>query len=232
MRGGSLIPKELKDFLTASYVENAPEQIDGYTLDKKMSNLFGKVYVNQDLKKVVVAFRGTGEASDWANNGIWGISGTAYKLTSRFKTAKQMNDAAKRKYKGYQFELIGHSQAGILVNDLCSKADKNCISLNPAYKDANLKDNEYIIRSSGDVVSALSAPKKSMTQFLYPNWTKSHLITIPAKTKDILVEHSPNILDRLDQKKKIGRGGSKAACKCENKRQLGEYTLNVCLSTL
>ena len=94
---------------------------------------------------------------------------------------------------------------------------KNCISLNPAYKDANLKDNECIIRPSGDVVSALSAPKKSMTQFLYPNWTKSHLITIPAKTKDILVEHSPNILDRLDQKKKIGRGGSKTACKCEDK---------------
>jgi hypothetical protein len=230
MKGGSLVPKELKDFLTASYIENAPEQIDGYTLDNKLSNLFGKVYVNQDLKKVVVAFRGTAEASDWLNNGIWGISGTAYKLTSRFKTAKQMNDAAKRKYKGYQFELVGHSQSGILVNELCSKVDKNCISLNPAYKAASLKDNEYIIRSSGDVVSALSASKKLMNQLLFPSFTATHMITIPAKTSNPLKEHEITILDRLDQNKKIGRGGSK--CTCEDKRPLGDYILNVCPSTL
>jgi len=111
MRGGSLTPKELKDFLTASYIEKSPKLIDGYRLDEKLSNLFGKVYFNRESKKVVVAFRGTKESSDWLNNGIWGLSGTAYKLTSRFKTAKQMNDAAKRKYKGYQFELVGHSQS-------------------------------------------------------------------------------------------------------------------------
>ena len=230
MRGGSLTPKELKDFLTASYIEKSPKLIDGYRLDEKLSNLFGKVYFNRESKKVVVAFRGTKESSDWLNNGIWGLSGTAYKLTSRFKTAKQMNDAAKRKYKGYQFELVAHSQGGILVNELCSKSDKNCISLNPAYKDANLKDNEYIVRSSGDVVSALSAPKKLVSKMLYPNWTRNHLLTIPAKTKNPLVEDAIPILDRLDQNKKIGRGGSK--CKCENKRQLEEYILNVCLSTL
>ena len=125
---------------------------------------------------------------------------------------------------------MGHSQSGILVNELCSKSDKNCISLNPAFKDANLKDNEYIVRSSGDVVSVLSAPKKLVSKMLYPNWTRNHLLTIPAKTKNPLVDHATPILDRLDQNKKIGRGGSK--CKCENKRQLEEYILNVCLSTL
>ena len=43
MRGGSLTPKELKDFLTASYIEKSPKLIDGYRLDEKLSNLFGKV---------------------------------------------------------------------------------------------------------------------------------------------------------------------------------------------
>jgi len=141
-----------------------------------------------------------------------------------------MVDSARKKYKGWQFELNGHSQGSILVNNLCSNTDKNCISLNPAYKNANLKDNEYIIRSSGDVVSSLSAPKKFMNSILYPNWTKAHLVTIPAKTSNPLTEHKVDILDRLDPNKKIGRGGSK--CSCENKKELKNYILNVCLSTM
>ena len=53
-------PQEIKNFLEASYEENASWNIDGYVLDDKLSNLYGKVYVNHDLKKAVLAFRGTG----------------------------------------------------------------------------------------------------------------------------------------------------------------------------
>jgi hypothetical protein len=141
---------------------------------------------------------------------------------------------AMKKYKGYKFQLLGHSQSGIIVNNLCSDKVENCISLNPAYKSANLKDNEYIIRSSGDVVSSLSAPKKFLTSILYPSWSIEHLITIPAKTNNPLTEHKIDILDRLDPNKKIGRGGSKTTetCSCDNKQELKHYTLNVCLSTI
>jgi len=52
MKGGSLRPQEIKDFLEASYEKNAPLNIDGYELDGKLSNLYGKVYVNHDLKKL------------------------------------------------------------------------------------------------------------------------------------------------------------------------------------
>jgi len=69
-----------------------------------------------------------------------------------------------KKYKGFKFEILGHSQSGVIVN--------NCISLNPAYKNASLKNNEYIIRSTGDVVSKLTAPKKALNSVLYPKWTK------------------------------------------------------------
>jgi hypothetical protein len=64
-----------------------------------------------------------------------------------------------KKYKGYKFELIGHSQSGVIVTNLCSDKVNNCISLNPAYKNAYLKNNEYIIRSTGDVVSFLNGQK-------------------------------------------------------------------------
>ena len=48
MKGGSLRPQEIQDFLEASYEENAPKSIDDYELDDALSNLYGKVYVNED----------------------------------------------------------------------------------------------------------------------------------------------------------------------------------------
>ena len=67
-----------------------------------------------------------------------------------------------KKYKGFKFEILGHSQSGVIVNNLCSDKVRNCISLNPDYKNASLKRNEYIIRSTGDVVSKLTVPKKGI----------------------------------------------------------------------
>ena len=56
LKGGSLKPPEIKSFLQASYEEKAPPQINDYMLDEKLSNLYGKVYVNESLKKNCVSF--------------------------------------------------------------------------------------------------------------------------------------------------------------------------------
>jgi hypothetical protein len=209
MKGGSLRPQELKDFLQASYEKTAPKTIDNYLLDDKLSNLYGKVYVNHDLKKVVLAFRGTGSealGSDWINNLIFLVSDPGYKLAPRYQTAFKMYKGAIKKYKGFKFELIGHSQSGVIVNNSCSDKVNNCISLNPAYKNASLKNNEYIIRSTGDVVSKLTVPKKALNSVLYPQWTKKHMINIENKTGNPITEHKVDILDRLNPNMIIGRG--------------------------
>jgi hypothetical protein len=139
-----------------------------------------------------------------------------------------MYNGAMTKYKGYKVYLLGHSQSGMIVNNLCSSKVQNCISLNPAYKNASLKDNEYIIRSTGDVVSKLAAPKKYLNSVLYPNWTKEHMIFLEDKTGNPITEHKPDILDRLDQNMKIGRGGNLSKkCSCD-KRTLKGYTINTC----
>ena len=209
MKGGSLKPQELKKFLSASYEKNAPKTIDNYILDDKLSNLYGKVYVNEALKKAVLAFRGTSMenlGTDWINNLIFLVSDPGYKLTPRYQTALKMYKGAIKKYKGFKFELIGHSQSGVIVNNLCSDKVNNCISLNPAYKNAYLKNNEYIIRSTGDVVSKLTAPKKALNSLLYPKWTKKHMINIENKTGNPITEHKVDILDRLNPNMIIGRG--------------------------
>jgi hypothetical protein len=209
MKGGSLKPQEVRDFLQASYEKDAPMNIDGYVLDKKLSNLYGKVYVNEDLKKVILAFRGTemeNLGTDWINNLVFLVSDPAYKLTPRYRTAVKMYQDAMNKYQGYKFELLGHSQSGIIVNNLCSNKVRNCISLNPAYKNATLKNNEFIIRSKGDVVSKLTEPKKLINSVLYPKWSKNHMITIDDKTGNPITEHKVDILDRLNPNMVIGRG--------------------------
>ena len=91
LSGGSLKVNELMEILKASYLENPPKTIYNYTLDQSLSNLYGKVYVDMNKKKVVIVFRGTGKenyGSDWVNNLIY-ASSSAYKQTQRYKTAKK-----------------------------------------------------------------------------------------------------------------------------------------------
>ena len=54
-------------------------------------------------------------------------------------------------------ETVGHSQGALLAHLLSDKS-KNGYLFNPAYKKEQLRDNEYVIRSSGDIVSKLSVP--------------------------------------------------------------------------
>jgi hypothetical protein len=87
------------------------------------------------------------------------------------------------------------------------KKDLDGISLNPAYKEESRGQNEYIIRSSLDPVSILKAPRNAIHNVIYPERSKNHNITIPAKTSNPLTEHSIEILDRFSQDKFIGRAG-------------------------
>ena len=212
LTGGSLKVYEILEFLKASYQEKPDKNILGYTLDEKLSNLYGKVYFNRNLKKIIIIHRGTKEATDWLNNATYAVSSNAYKLTPRFKIAQKMYNDSLKKYKNYQFESLGHSQGALLAR-LLSDGSKNAIEVNPAYKNESLKDNEYIIRSSLDAVSALTIPTQFINSVLYPNFSKKHIITIPAKSKNPITEHKIDILNRLDPNMKIGKGGSKCITK-------------------
>ena len=168
----------------------------------------------------MLIFRGTVENSDWLNNAVYATNTAAYTTTPRYKEAKQMTTKALKKYKGFQFYNLGHSQGALLAHLNNSDKIKNVFELNPAYKNESLSNNEYIIRSSSDVVSSLTVPKKMLNNLLYPNWTKSHLITIPAKSANPIEEHKIDILDRLDPNMSIGKGAGK------KQRKLNGFIIN------
>ena len=238
IKGGSITANELKVFLKESYEDPPKQNIMGYELDYKLSSksifknqMTARVYVNEGSKKVIISHRGTGMemgGADWLNNGIAISSIKAYKLTSRFKRSKKVQDLAIKKYSAFEINAVGHSQSGLIVHLLNGPEIKNSIGLNPAFLEQSIDTNEYIIRSSGDAVSALSIPNKMMNETLYPGWTKRHLITIDDKTGNPITEHSPDILNRLDPNLKIGKGIKKGECKNKHKTLKG-YVINECL---
>ena len=211
MEGGKLKISEIKAFLEASYdVNDTKPQINGYILDRELSNKWGKVFYNNELKKAVVAHRGTRNAKDWRNNALIGIG--AYKLSDRFKTGQLLQSQAEAKYKGYKIYTLGHSQAGQLVNLL----GKNTvgISVNPAYTTALKGEyqgkNEFTVRSSFDPVSGVTKNLQNATlNVTNPGFNKRNNIVIPSTTSNPLTEHSLSILDRLPQDMLIGRGKNK-----------------------
>lgn len=184
-KGGYLKPSSLSKFIKASYSKkkDVPE-VNGYKLDKSISSKRSKVYVDPE-GKAVVTHAGTDSASDWLNNLLIPIP-SLYRRTDRYKRAEDVQQKALAKYK--DVETVGHSQSGNIVNELTKKGltkKGKTQALNPALLNPfDSHKGVKVIRSSGDVVSALTRKGKDD-------------ITIPAKSFNPLKEHSPDILGEL-----------------------------------
>jgi len=207
-QGGAVSASNVKRFVEASYKKKADENINDYILDKSLSNDYAKTYYNPKTNQAVVVHRGTSGASDWLNNVAY-ASGL-YNFTNRYKTGKKIQDKASKKYGKENISTLGHSQGSVLSRKL-GQDSKEIINLNPAYMGEAPTKKEYNIRSSTDLVSGLLAPVNILKGTLYPSYTKNHEITIQSENPvDVLTEHSPEILNRLDPEMMIGKGISKS----------------------
>ena len=217
-----LKPNELMLLLQETYyiTPEPKNEVLGFILDMSLSKptklqglITCLVYVRD--KHVVMAIRGTknhagaATSQDWGYNFVLANSLDMYKQTDRYKLAETCLQNLLKKYpiSRYKVDIVGHSQSGMIVHLLSESYNvTNAISVNPAYKNITMNENEYLIRSSADVISALAIPKKMPTDLLYPNWSKRHIITIPAETSDLLEEHKTTILNRLEPNMQIGKG--------------------------
>jgi hypothetical protein len=195
--GGSLSTKDLKDLLGASY-DPKKDKVGDFYLDKEISSKTSKAYRNKKTGQVVVAHMGTQGIMDWGNNAVYALGGDkAYKQTSRFKEAERVQKKAENKYGAKNVTTIGHSQGGKQA-ELLGKDTKETITLNKATRPFENKkqENQYDIRTTGDVVSALNPFQKK----------NKKEIVIKSKTINPLIEHSTDTLEGLDENKIIGEG--------------------------
>lgn len=204
--GGKLPASEIKEFVNQSYEVEPSETIGDFILDKDLSTDKAKVYYNPITQEAVVAHRGTQGASDWGNNVAYVLG--SYKLTSRYKEGKSIQDKAEKKYGKKNISTLGHSQGSILARELGGDT-KEIINVNPAYSFEKPKKNEYNIRSENDVVSSAFAPVAKAREILFPEYAKKHDIKIASdSTFDVLGNHSADVLDKLGDKE-IGQGAGR-----------------------
>jgi len=181
VRGSGLKANTLKSMIKSTYDRT---NIEGWNkvMDTPEVSAF-----EHPSGQVVIALRGTeGTAKDWSNNLVYGAAGeTAYKLTPRYRRAKERVAELEKRYNPEDITLVGHSQSGLIAELLPTKA-REIISLNSASRPQDMfynkkKKNLYRIRAKFDPVSMFNIGN--------PEYT------INEKNLNPLAQHSYNILE-------------------------------------
>jgi len=206
LKGGNIDPDSLNEIIIQTYEPESDEIINNYQLDSDLSNDYAKVYHDKVNNQTIISHKGTDGLMDWTNNLLY-ISGL-YDFSNRTRQAKEVQNKTVEKYGNENLSTIGHSQGSINARKY-GKDSKEIINVNPAFNPLLINEyyrtpNEYNIRSSKDIVSFPMLIKNNLQSITNPFWSKNHNLTIPGETNDILKEHSPDILKRLD-KNKIGK---------------------------
>jgi len=194
--GGKMSVSQFQKFLTNSYSKTPEQKIDDFEYDPELSIDRAKVYHDPKTGQAVITHTGTDSATDWLNN--LAIATNTYKYTTRYKNAKKAQEATERKYGKQNVSSLGHSQGARLAEKISSDKNKEILTLNKATNpfESYHHKNQTDVRSSGDIVSRLNPF----------NWGKNKEIIIPKQSNDIIKEHSPNVLNRINPEMIIGEG--------------------------
>ena len=181
IKGSGLKANTLKSMIKSTYDRS---EVEGWQKIMDTPEVTG---FKHPSGQVVVALRGTeGTLVDWQNNAVYGVGGElAYKMTPRYKRAKERVAELERKYNPEDITLIGHSQSGLIAELLPSKARER-ITLNKATRPQDFlfrrrNKNQYDIRSRFDPVSFFPLQKSNYT--------------IDGVGMNPLKAHSPDILE-------------------------------------
>jgi len=163
IKGSGLKANTLKSMIKSTYDRS---EVEGW---QKIMDTPEVSAFKHPSGQVVIALRGTeGTAKDWSNNAVYGLAGeSAYKMTPRYKRAKERVADLEKKYNPEDITLIGHSQSGLIAELLPSNARER-ITLNKATRPQYFlfrrrKKNQYDIRSRFDPVSFFPLQKSNYT---------------------------------------------------------------------
>jgi hypothetical protein len=144
----------------------------GYRLDEELSNNERTVAFSPFTNKLLFIENGSEVnllknpvqfVEDWKNN-VVNVSTGNFTKSQRFKDAQNAYLKAKDKYKEAKFEMVGHSQSSITINELAKKGDRG-LTFNGAL--IKQKDNKNVenYRMKNDLVSSLANPDDMKTLY-------------------------------------------------------------------
>ena len=155
---------ELNDLVKASYAsqKDATKILnDNYTIDKDLSKMNSKVFLDKRTNKPVILHRGTVTAGDVFNDGLLAVG--LGRFSGRNKQAKRLTKKVEAKYNA-PATAISHSLGGWLSER--SKNHGDIVTFNKAVGlgDIGTKKNskrQFDVRTTGDLVSGLGFTQKA-----------------------------------------------------------------------
>ena len=205
-RGGKISIGNLKKVLNDSYTKTGND-IDGYKIDKELTDDTIKVYRNNDTNEVVVAPKGTASLGDVATDVkmFFGVK------DKRFKSAKEKLDKVKAKYPDSKIDLAGHSLSGKIVEEIGANDDRvnNIYTLNKPTTAFDIVTGRKGINKQIDIRT-----KNDMISVLKPfGTTNPNDRVIDSNTSNPITEHKIEKLNDLNQDEIIGNGLSNLSIK-------------------
>lgn len=180
---------DLYSVLKNGYSQNKKD-LNGYVLDRKLSDHNNRIYYNPSNKKLVHNVVGSHTLHDWVDNAKIAI-GHGFKESNRYKTSHKKLRQAKDKYGVNNATVLGHSQGGYTAGMISGKNDK-VITLNKAATiGQKVKNNETHYRTN-DMVSLLNANSKH-TVNLKPNVKQTGIMPLDA--------YNNHLVDAIKNKK-------------------------------
>jgi hypothetical protein len=195
--GGSLpfgvIYKVIKNgYSIAQQGEVDFSDIGSFVLEYSTSEV--QVYKSKERQQIIINYVGTYNLLDWLNALAYYYR--FYKTTNRYKRAETEFLKVLDKYPNYKISIVAHSQSAAISRELIKKYKKafEIINLNPVADPIAEKPlkNEYTIYSSEDVPS------------FYKRDSPNDLM-IKAQSWNPIIEHSPDIILRLNLETEFGR---------------------------
>jgi hypothetical protein len=150
---------QLYDVISNGYNKDK-NKLNGYELDKNLSNHNNQVYVNKKDKKFIYNTTGTHSLSDIGTDILLGLGGL--KKTKRYQEAHKGIRDTKQKYSGYNGTVTGDSLGGAIARNISSKGDK-VVTYNTAStlgESSKLRENNYRIK--WDPISSLIKGTKTL----------------------------------------------------------------------
>jgi hypothetical protein len=220
LEGGKIAIKDLKELLHETYKRkgtNTDIINNKYKLDDTLSTDKTKVYINTDDNEVVIANRGTSDIKDVITDMklLFG-----YK-DNRFDEGRNVLNKVKEKYNNSSIDTIGHSLGASVAENIGNDPQvKNIITLNKPttpidiFKRSKIKDKQYDIKTTKDLISVLSPIQKDIND-----------IIIPSETNNPYTEHKVDVLNRLNQDLIVGKGINKIRLNNADIKRLIRYIL-------
>jgi hypothetical protein len=149
---------DLANLVKASYAsqKDATKILNNnYTIDKDLSKMNSKVFLDNRTNKPVILHRGTVTAGDVFNDGLLAVG--LGRFSGRNKQAKRLTKKVEAKYNA-PATAVGHSLGGWLAERSGNKGDIVTYNKAVGIADIGTKKNsnrQFDVRTAGDLVSGL-----------------------------------------------------------------------------